>query len=181
MDENQRLAALAPKDTVIRLSHELRGQAKVYPTVDVLALRSRVLEALKAVDMKVSACRTSPNGCVRLWRHAVGRHPAEPDPANDRLAAATRAQGAELFHTSRSSRRKPTATAQKRQLGAAEAWRAPARKSSTADMTTCRIEAFDEAAVYVRSGQTAAVNLRLAPVTVDLSTGMIERIDIQAE
>jgi F-type H+-transporting ATPase subunit beta len=31
-------------DTVIRLSHE-RGQAKVYPTVDVLASRSRLLEA----------------------------------------------------------------------------------------------------------------------------------------
>jgi RNA polymerase sigma factor (sigma-70 family) len=40
----ERLAALAPVDTVIRLSHE-RGQAKVYPTVDVLASRSRLLEA----------------------------------------------------------------------------------------------------------------------------------------
>ena len=45
---SQRLAALAPMDTVIRLSHE-RAQARVYPTVDVLASRSRLLEA-KAVD-----------------------------------------------------------------------------------------------------------------------------------
>ena len=44
----QRLVALAPVDVVIRLSRE-RGQAKVYPTVDVLASRSRLLEA-KAVN-----------------------------------------------------------------------------------------------------------------------------------
>jgi RNA polymerase sigma-70 factor (ECF subfamily) len=44
----KRLAALAPFDAVIRLSRE-RARANVYPTVDVLASRSRLLE-MSAVD-----------------------------------------------------------------------------------------------------------------------------------
>ena len=41
----ERLAALAAVDVVIRLSRDL-GRAKIYPTVDVLASRSRALDAL---------------------------------------------------------------------------------------------------------------------------------------
>ena len=43
----ERLNALAPADTVIRLSLE-RARAKVYPTVDVLTSRSRLLETKTA-------------------------------------------------------------------------------------------------------------------------------------
>ena len=49
----QRLAALAPADVVIRMSRE-RGQAKVYPTVDVLASRSRLLEMKVAEHVAIA-------------------------------------------------------------------------------------------------------------------------------
>ena len=45
-----RLAALAPADTVIRLSLE-RARAKVYPSVDVLTSRSRLLETKSGMSM----------------------------------------------------------------------------------------------------------------------------------
>ena len=49
----ERLAMLAPADTVIRLSRA-HGKAKIYPTVDVLASRSRLFEAA-AVDAEHAA------------------------------------------------------------------------------------------------------------------------------
>ena len=63
---SQRLAALAPIDTVIRLSRE-RGQAKVYPTVDVLASRSRLLEAKAADNEHARIAERVRQALASLW------------------------------------------------------------------------------------------------------------------
>jgi RNA polymerase sigma factor (sigma-70 family) len=61
-----RLAALAPADVVIRLSRE-RGQAKVYPTVDVLASRSRLLETTAAGAEHVAIAARVREILASLW------------------------------------------------------------------------------------------------------------------
>ena len=62
----QRLAALAPADVVIRMSRE-RGQAKVYPTVDVLASRSRLLEMKVADAEHVAITERVREALASLW------------------------------------------------------------------------------------------------------------------
>jgi RNA polymerase sigma factor (sigma-70 family) len=62
----QRLAALAPADVVIRMSRE-RGQAKVYPTVDVLASRSRLLEMKVADADHVAIAERAREALASLW------------------------------------------------------------------------------------------------------------------
>ncbi len=62
----QRLAALAPADVVIRMSRE-RGQAKVYPTVDVLASRSRLLEIKLADAEHVAIAEQVREALASLW------------------------------------------------------------------------------------------------------------------
>jgi RNA polymerase sigma factor (sigma-70 family) len=62
----RRLAALAPADVVIRLSRE-RGQAKVYPTVDVLASRSRLLELKVADAERVAVAKRAREALASLW------------------------------------------------------------------------------------------------------------------
>ncbi len=75
----QRLAALAAVDVVIRLSRE-RGQAKVYPTVDVLASRSRLLET-KAVDGEhATIAERVRRALASLWAE-----PGEAKSRDDRL------------------------------------------------------------------------------------------------
>jgi RNA polymerase sigma factor (sigma-70 family) len=67
----QRLAALAPADVVIRMSRE-RGQAKVYPTIDVLASRSRLLE-MKAADAEhVAVAERVREALASLWATPSG-------------------------------------------------------------------------------------------------------------
>ena len=72
---SQRLAALAPIDTVIRLSRE-RGQAKVYPTVDVLASRSRLLEAKAADNEHARIAERVRQALASLWATPGGAGPA---------------------------------------------------------------------------------------------------------
>jgi RNA polymerase sigma-70 factor (ECF subfamily) len=62
----QRLAALAPVDVVIRMSRK-RGQAKVYPTVDVLASRSRLLEMKMADAEDVAIAERVREALASLW------------------------------------------------------------------------------------------------------------------
>ncbi len=62
----QRLAALAPADVVIRMSRE-RGQAKVYPTIDVLASRSRLLEMKVADAEHVAIAERVREALASLW------------------------------------------------------------------------------------------------------------------
>lgn len=62
----QRLAALASADVVIRMSRE-RGQAKVYPTVDVLASRSRLLEVKAADAEHVVVAQRVHDALASLW------------------------------------------------------------------------------------------------------------------
>jgi F-type H+/Na+-transporting ATPase subunit beta len=61
-----RLAGLAPADTVIRLSLE-RARAKVYPTVDVLPLRSRLLETKAVGDEHVAIADRLRKALTALW------------------------------------------------------------------------------------------------------------------
>jgi RNA polymerase sigma-70 factor (ECF subfamily) len=62
----QRLATLAPADVVIRMSRE-RGQAKIYPTVDVLASRSRLLEMKEADAEHVAIAEQVREALASLW------------------------------------------------------------------------------------------------------------------
>jgi F0F1-type ATP synthase beta subunit len=75
----ERLASLAPVDVVIRLSRE-RGQAKVYPTVDVLASRSCLL-GTKAVDQEhATVAARAREALALLWTT-----PVQPRSSADRL------------------------------------------------------------------------------------------------
>jgi len=62
----ERLTALAPTDTVLRLSLE-RARAKVYPTVDVLASRSRLLETKAAGREHVTIANRVRKALASLW------------------------------------------------------------------------------------------------------------------
>ena len=62
----ERLNALAPADTVIRLSLE-RARAKVYPTVDVLTSRSRLLETKAAGREHVTIANRVRKALASLW------------------------------------------------------------------------------------------------------------------
>jgi RNA polymerase sigma-70 factor (ECF subfamily) len=62
----EELNALAPADTVIRLSLE-RARAKVYPTVDVLTSRSRLLETKAAGREHVTIANRVRNALTSLW------------------------------------------------------------------------------------------------------------------
>ena len=63
---SQRLAALAPADVVVRMSRE-RGQANVYPTIDALASRSRLLE-MKAADAEhIAVAERARKALAVLW------------------------------------------------------------------------------------------------------------------
>lgn len=75
----QRLAALAPVDTVIRLSRE-RGRAKVYPTVDVLASRSALLETKMLDSEHTAIAARARQALASLWTA-----PAEGEPQRDPL------------------------------------------------------------------------------------------------
>ena len=61
-----RLNALAPADTVIRLSLE-RARAKVYPTVDVLSSWSRLLETKAAGREHVTIANRVRKALASLW------------------------------------------------------------------------------------------------------------------
>jgi RNA polymerase sigma factor (sigma-70 family) len=62
----ERLEALAPADTVIRLSVE-RARAKVYPTVDVLTSRSRLLETKAVAEEHVAIADRARRALAALW------------------------------------------------------------------------------------------------------------------
>jgi F0F1-type ATP synthase beta subunit len=62
----ERLDALAPADTVIRLSLE-RARAKVYPTVDVQASRSRLLQTESAGREHVTIVNRVRKALANLW------------------------------------------------------------------------------------------------------------------
>ena len=62
----ERLEALAPADTVIRLSIA-RARAKVYPTVDVLNSRSRLLETKAVGDEHVAVADRVLKALADLW------------------------------------------------------------------------------------------------------------------
>jgi RNA polymerase sigma factor (sigma-70 family) len=62
----ERLTALAPADTVIRLSLE-RARAKVYPTVDVLNSRSRLLETKAVEEQHVAVAVRVRKALADLW------------------------------------------------------------------------------------------------------------------
>jgi F0F1-type ATP synthase beta subunit len=69
----ERLAMLAPADTVIRLSRA-HAKAKVYPTVDVLASRSRLLEAAAVDPEHAVIAERVRDALAALW--ANGGRPA---------------------------------------------------------------------------------------------------------
>jgi RNA polymerase sigma factor (sigma-70 family) len=71
----ERLNALAPADTVIRLSLE-RGRAKVYPTVDVLTSRSRLLESKTAGKEQVKVANRVRKALAGLWSETNPRSTA---------------------------------------------------------------------------------------------------------
>lgn len=62
----ERLAALAPVDVVIRLSRDL-GRAWVYPTVDVLVSRSRVLDTKAVSDEHAAIAQQARQAIAALW------------------------------------------------------------------------------------------------------------------
>jgi len=62
----QRLAALAPVDVVIRLSREC-GRAKVYPAVDVLASRSRLLDRTEVENPYADIAGRARRTLAVLW------------------------------------------------------------------------------------------------------------------
>jgi RNA polymerase sigma factor (sigma-70 family) len=62
----EQLSALAPADTVIRLSLE-RARAKVYPPVDVLTSRSRLLETKTADREHVTTANRVRKALASLW------------------------------------------------------------------------------------------------------------------
>ena len=62
----ERLDALAPADTVIHLSHE-RAKTGVYPTVDVLTARSRLLETKAVGDEHVAIADRVRHALAALW------------------------------------------------------------------------------------------------------------------
>ncbi|MGB6536492.1 MAG: sigma-70 family RNA polymerase sigma factor [Xanthobacteraceae bacterium] len=61
-----RLAALAPVDVVLRLSHDC-AKAKVYPCVDVPASRSRLLEQQAAGNEHVETAKRAREALAALW------------------------------------------------------------------------------------------------------------------
>ena len=63
---NQRLAALAPVDVVLRLSHE-RAKAKVYPCIDVLASRSRLLDQNAVSKEHAEIAKRVREALTALW------------------------------------------------------------------------------------------------------------------
>ena len=69
------LNMLAPADTVIRLSLE-RARAKVYPTVDVLTSRSRLLETKAARREHVSIANRVRKALAALWSEKTPKLPA---------------------------------------------------------------------------------------------------------
>ncbi|HUD87048.1 MAG TPA: hypothetical protein VMR17_11375, partial [Xanthobacteraceae bacterium] len=75
----ERVAALAPVDVVIRLSRE-RAQAKVYPTVDGLASRSRLLKTKAADDEHATIAERVRHALASLWAK-----PGEAESCDDRL------------------------------------------------------------------------------------------------
>jgi F0F1-type ATP synthase beta subunit len=69
----ERLAMLAPADTVVRLSRA-RARAKVYPTVDVLACRSRLLTAAATGDQHASIAERVRQALAALWADPAASH-----------------------------------------------------------------------------------------------------------
>jgi F-type H+/Na+-transporting ATPase subunit beta len=63
---DERLAALAPVDVVLRLSHD-RAKAKVYPCVDVLASRSRLLDRYTACNEHAAIAKRVHEALAALW------------------------------------------------------------------------------------------------------------------
>jgi RNA polymerase sigma factor (sigma-70 family) len=63
---DERLAALAPVDVVLRLSRD-RAKAKVYPTVDVSASRSRLLDAAAVGDEHAAIAARARQALAALW------------------------------------------------------------------------------------------------------------------
>lgn len=63
---NERLAALAPVDVVLRLSRD-HAKAKVYPCVDVMASRSRVLDQHAVSDEHTEIARRVREALAALW------------------------------------------------------------------------------------------------------------------
>ena len=63
---NERLAALAPVDVVLRLSHE-RAKAKVYPCIDVLASRSRLLDQNAVSKEHAEIAKRVREALTALW------------------------------------------------------------------------------------------------------------------
>ena len=68
----QRLAALASVDVVIRLSRE-RARANIYPTVDVLASRSRLLETKAVNGEHVTSSERVRRALELLWAPGEGK------------------------------------------------------------------------------------------------------------
>jgi F0F1-type ATP synthase beta subunit len=73
----ERLAMLAPADTVIRLSRA-RGRAKVYPTVDVMASRSRLLEPTALGEEHAAIAERVRQALAALWANPAVAPVAEP-------------------------------------------------------------------------------------------------------
>ncbi len=171
----QRLAALAPMDTVIRLSHERAHRPRSIPR---LTCWPRVVHACWKrrrwmVSMHDIAERARQGSGV-----AVGDIQRSFRVPQRSIAAATRAQRCRTISPSRSSGAELLhVTVQGATVSAAEAvahLRGEIRDGR--HMTTCRSRPSTSAAILRRSGQTAAVNLRLAQS--QRICRMIERIDI---
>jgi RNA polymerase sigma-70 factor (ECF subfamily) len=73
-----RLAALAPFDVVFHLSRARAG-AKVYPTVDVLTSRSRLLETKAVGDAHATTAERTRQALASLWAGHAGSKP-DADP-----------------------------------------------------------------------------------------------------
>jgi RNA polymerase sigma factor (sigma-70 family) len=72
---DERLDALAPADTVIRLSLE-RARAKVYPTVDVVSSRSRLLGSKVVGREHLAIANRGRRALASLWSDETPKSPA---------------------------------------------------------------------------------------------------------
>jgi RNA polymerase sigma-70 factor (ECF subfamily) len=161
------LAALAPLDAVIHLSRE-RSIAKIYPTVDVLGSRSRLLEARRVGDDHAEIAERVRQVLARLWATDRGHD-------TDKLTL-ERACKLQYFFTQPSSWPNPTPSVRERP----SAWRrrfARAAEYWTVAMMICRPMRSTSAATWRKSGpisggRSRSVRSRFdCPGTVEAGSG----------
>jgi hypothetical protein len=167
-----RLSALDQFDVVIHLSRE-RGRAKVYPTVDVLTSRSRLLQANAVSDGHAAISERARRALAFLW--AVDGHP-NFDADNVTLERALKLQN---YFTQPSSRQSPTRNVPARPSPQRKRC-AHAERSSTGATTTCPWTRSFSVAIWPKSegilgGHSHLVQSRFSLRRVGLSASLGHR------